>query len=63
VKLATTERRRLNGFKLTKLAMAEGLSKWERGFVHNASKRRRLSARDQKIFDLLVEKYLEAKAP
>jgi hypothetical protein len=48
-------------FTLAKLSMHPGLTNWERSFVYNVSKRRRFSARDKKIFDLLVAKYLEKK--
>ena len=57
----TFERRTLNSFKLARLGMCEGLSKWERDFVRDISQRQKLSPRQQEILDELVEKFLEAK--
>jgi hypothetical protein len=58
------ERRTLNSFKLAKLAMVEGLSKWERSFVADISKRRKFSPKQQEVLDTIAGKYLsETKAP
>jgi hypothetical protein len=51
----------VNAFNLVRLAMCEGLSKWERAFVRDISQRQKLSPRQQEILDELVEKFLEAK--
>lgn len=53
------ERRTLNSFKLAKLAMVEGLSKWERSFVADISKRRKLSPKQEALVERLCREYLE----
>jgi hypothetical protein len=58
---STIKRRTLNGFRLARLAMCEGLNFWERGFVRDISNRQKLSPRQQEILDELVAKFLEAK--
>jgi hypothetical protein len=55
------ERRRLNVFRLAKLSMCEGLSRWERSFVRSVSQRRKFSPRQQQIIDRLSATHLEAK--
>jgi hypothetical protein len=57
----TIERERVNAFKLAKLAMCEGLSKWERSFVHHVSQQRKLSPKQQQIIDRLAVQDLEAQ--
>ncbi len=57
----TIERQKLNAFKLARLAMRPDLTDWQRAFVRDISKRRKLSPRQQEILDKLIEKYLGAK--
>jgi hypothetical protein len=57
----TIERHRFNSLRLVKLAMHSGLSPFERAFVDNISKRRKLSPKQQALLDRLVRQYLEAK--
>jgi hypothetical protein len=59
----TIERERVNAFKLAKLAMCEGLSKWERSFVHHVSQQRKLSPKQQALLVQLCTQYLEGKTP
>ena len=56
----TIERQKLNGFRIAKLTMQEGLTGWEREFVRSVSQQRKLSPRQQAVLDSLVEKFLEA---
>ena len=58
----TIERRRLNGFKLAKLAMCDRLTSWERHFVRDRSQRKRVSPKQQEIIDRLCATYLEETA-
>jgi hypothetical protein len=58
----TLERRRLNSFKLAKLAMVDALSDWERSFVANVLPLRRLSPKQQAIIDRLCATYLQEAA-
>lgn len=60
-KPTTLDRRTLNSFRIARLGMCEGLSKWERGFVRDISQRRKLSPKQQQIIDRLCADYLEAK--
>ena len=53
----TIERQRLNAFRLARLAMCDRLNSWERGFVRDVSKRRKLSPKQQAIIDRLVRQY------
>ena len=55
----TVERQKLNGYKLARLGMLDGLSDWERGFVRDVSKRRKLSPKQQEIIDRLCADYLK----
>jgi hypothetical protein len=55
----TIERRTLNAFRLARLGMCEGLSKWERSFVHHVSQQRKLSPRQQVLVARLCTQYLE----
>jgi hypothetical protein len=55
----TIERQRLNAFRLAKLAMRPGLSRWERSFVHHVSQQRKLSPRQQVLVARLCTQYLE----
>lgn len=55
----TIERRHLNGFRLAKLAMCAGLDAWERNFVCDVSRQRKLSPRQQEIVNKLAAKYLK----
>ena len=52
---------RVNAFRLAKLAMHPGLSKWQRGFVHDALARRKLSPRQLRIVERMVRQYLEGR--
>jgi hypothetical protein len=58
-KPATSERRRLNAFRLARLGMCSTLSPWERHFVRSVSQRKKLSRRQQAVLDRLVTQYLE----
>ena len=55
----TVERRTLNSFRLARLAMCEGLSEWERAFIRDVSKNRRLSPKQEALIARLVTRYLE----
>jgi hypothetical protein len=57
----TIARQQFNALRLVKLAMHSGLSPWERAFIDNISKRRKLSPKQQALLDRLVRQYLEAK--
>ena len=56
----TIERRRLNAFRLAKLAMCSSLSAWERGFVRSVSQQKKVSPKQQAIIDRLSATHLEA---
>lgn len=58
----TIERRRLNGCRLARLAMCDGLTSWERNFVFDVSQRKNVSPRQQAIIDELVATYLKEAA-
>jgi hypothetical protein len=58
----TIERRRLNGFKLAKLAMCDRLTSWEWHFVRDLQHRKKLSPRQQAVIDKLAVAYLEEAA-
>ena len=57
----TIERQTLNAFKLARLAMHPALSKWERSFVSDISKRRKLSPRQLAVVERLCATYLKGK--
>ena len=57
----TIARRRVNAFSLAKLAMTPGLSHWERHFVSDVSKLRRLSPKQETLVARLCATYLEGK--
>jgi hypothetical protein len=57
----TIERERVNAFRLARLGMCEGLSKWERSFVHHVSQQRKLSPKQQALLVRLCATYLEAQ--
>jgi hypothetical protein len=57
----TLERRTLNAFKIAKLLMCEGLSPWQRRFVHDVSQQKKLSPKQQALVARLCATYLEAK--
>jgi hypothetical protein len=59
----TIERQRVNAFRLAKLSMRPDLSDWERSFVRDVSKRRKLSPKQEARILRLVARYLEAKTP
>ena len=56
---ANVERQKLNGYKLARLGMVDGLSDWERAFIRDISERRKLSPKQQQIIDRLCADYLE----
>jgi hypothetical protein len=58
------ERRKLNGFKLAKLQMCDGLSSWEREFIESLAKQgsNKLTPKQQAVFDRLCLTYLERRA-
>jgi len=58
----TVQRRRLNAFRLARLAMCDGLTSWERHFVGKVSQRKRVSPRQQEIIDRLCADYLKTEA-
>jgi hypothetical protein len=53
-KPANVERQRLNGYRIAKLAMIEGLTDWELGFIKSIGAQRKLSPKQQGILDELV---------
>ena len=53
--------RRLNGFRLARLAMCDRLSYWERAFVRHVSRQRTLSHRQRALVERLCRQYLEVK--
>lgn len=55
----TVERQRVNAFSLAKLSMCEGLSDWERGFVRDVSRQRKLSPKQQALVERLAAEHLE----
>ena len=55
----TVQRARLNAFRLARLGMCEGLSKWERSFVHHVSQQRKLSPKQEALVARLYAQYLE----
>jgi hypothetical protein len=55
----TIEREQVNAFRLARLGMCEGLSKWERSFVHNVSQQRKLSPKQATLVARLYAQYLE----
>lgn len=54
------ERQRSNAFRLARLAMCDGLTHWERGFVASVAKQKKVSPKQQQIIDRLCADYLEA---
>jgi hypothetical protein len=56
------ERKRLNDFRLAKLAKCDRLTSWERHFVRDVSQRKKVSPRQQAIVDDLAATYLEEAA-
>jgi hypothetical protein len=57
----TLHARRLNAFRLARLAMHEGLTSWEREFLASISHQTRLSPKQQALVARLVRHYLEGK--
>jgi hypothetical protein len=57
------ERRRLNAFRLARLAMCERLTSWQRSFVRSVSQRRKVSPKQQQIIDRLCATHLEGWTP
>jgi len=55
----TIERQRVNAFKLARLGMCEGLSKWERGFVRSVSGKKHLSPKQLAVVERLCREYLK----
>jgi hypothetical protein len=55
---------KLNGYKLARLQMAHGLNQWEREFVQFLAKlgNRKLTPKQQAVFDRLVLTHLEGRA-
>lgn len=53
----TVVRRRFNAYRLVKLALCDGLSPWELAFIHNVSRSRKLSPRQQQKLDELAQKH------
>ena len=47
----TIQHRRLNAFRLAKLAMCDRLSTWERGFVASVAKHKKLSPKQLEIIE------------
>jgi hypothetical protein len=57
----TIERERVNAFRLVRLGMCEGLSKWERSFVNHVSQQRKLSPKQAALLARLYATYLETQ--
>ena len=57
------ERLRLNGFRIAKLSMKEGLSDWECSFLKSIGGQSKLSPKQQGVLDQLVAKYLSEGTP
>jgi hypothetical protein len=55
------ERQKANAFRLCKLAMCGGLTDWEKQFVADVSKRRKVSPKQQAIVDRLCAQYLKTE--
>jgi hypothetical protein len=55
------ERRKLNGYRLTKLQMAPSLNEWERQFVDSLAKlgNNKLSPKQQAVFDRIYADHLK----
>ena len=51
-----------NAFRIAKLSMLPGLTRWERKLLASMARRRRISPREQRIIDALCAKYLEGEA-
>ncbi len=60
VRPESVERRKLNGFRLGKLAMRPGLNSWQRGFVDSLSKQggNKRAPQQQAVFDELCAIHL-----
>jgi hypothetical protein len=59
-KPANVERRKLNGFKLAKLQMCDGLTDWERTFLDSLAKLGgKHSPKQQEVFDKLCATHLK----
>jgi hypothetical protein len=59
----TIERQRVSAFRLARLAMCSLLSDWERSFVRDVSRLRKLSPKQQAVIDQLYAECLEGKEP
>ena len=60
---ANVARQQLSAFRVAKLLVSKGLTRWERKFLASIAHYPRLSPKQQQVLDKLAEKYLEAKAP
>jgi hypothetical protein len=58
------ERQKLNGFRLAKLQLCDGLTPWEREFVQSLVKQcnNKLTPKQQAVFDRLCLTHLERRA-
>jgi hypothetical protein len=56
-KPVTIERQQSNSFRIAKLSMQEGLTRWERKFLASIAQKNRLSPRQQQVLDKLAEKW------
>ena len=58
-RLENVERRKLNGFRLTRLQMCDGLNTWEREFAQSLAKQgTKFTPKQQAVFDRLCATYL-----
>jgi len=58
----TLARRKLNAFRLARLAMCDKLTHWERKFCRSVLHRQKVSPKQQQIIERLCATYLEGKA-
>jgi len=58
------ERRKLNGFRLAKLQMCDGLNSWEREFIESLAKQgsHKLTPKQQAVFDRICLTYFGKEA-
>jgi hypothetical protein len=58
------ERRKLNGFRLAKLQMCDGLNSWEREFIESLAKQgsNKLTPKQQAVFDRICLTYFGKEA-
>src|SRR5262245_41248363 len=57
-KPSTVQHRRLNAYRIAKLAMCDRLSAWERSFIKSISQRQKLSPKQEAVIERLAATYL-----